>query len=48
LSRFESWVGQASKIVAAGYISAKAGGPKDAYFSKDAQESLTKTQEASC
>lgn len=42
---FESWVGQESKLLAAGYISTKAGGPKKAYFDSEAQDKITKVQE---
>ena len=45
LCRFESWVGQESKLLAAGYISTKAGGPKDAFFDKEAQDKIGKVQE---
>lgn len=44
LRRFESWVGQTAKVLSAGYIAYKAGGPKDAYFSKEAQEELHTAQ----
>ena len=37
---FESWVGQASKIAFAGYVTERAGGPKEAYFDKPSQEKL--------
>ena len=37
-------MGQTSKILAAGYISNKAGGPKQAYFSEDAQKQLHDVQ----
>ncbi len=43
--RFESWVGQESKLLAAGYISTKAGGPKEAFFDKEAQDKIGKVQE---
>ena len=42
---FESWVGQESKLLAAGYISTKAGGPKKAIFDKEAQNKIGKVQE---
>ena len=45
--RFESWVGQESKLLAAGYISTKAGGPKKAIFDKEAQAKIGKVQEVS-
>ena len=38
-------MGQESKLLAAGYISTKAGGPKDAYFDKEAQDKIGKVQE---
>ena len=44
LCRFESWVGQTAKVLSASYIAYKAGGPKDAYFSKEAQEELHTAQ----
>lgn len=45
--RFESWVGQESKLLAAGYISTKAGGPKKAFFDKEAQAKLGNVQDVS-
>ena len=42
---FESWVGQESKLLAAGYISTKAGGPKKAFFDKEAQDKIGNVQE---
>ena len=41
---FESWVGQASKIVFAGYVTERAGGPKEAYFDKPSQQALHDAQ----
>ena len=38
-------MGQESKLLAAGYITTKAGGPKEAYFDKDAQAKIGKVQE---
>ena len=38
-------MGQESKLLAAGYISTKAGGPKKAYFDSEAQDKITKVQE---
>lgn len=37
-------MGQTAKVLSAGYIAYKAGGPKDAYFSKEAQEELHTAQ----
>ncbi len=45
LCRFESWVGQESKLLAAGYITARSGGPKEAIFDKEAQGKIGKVQE---
>lgn len=33
-------MGQTSKLLAAGYVSNEAGGPKQAYFSKESQDKL--------
>ena len=38
-------MGQESKLLAAGYISTKAGGPKKAYFDSEAQDKISKVQE---
>ena len=38
-------MGQESKLLAAGYISTKAGGPKKAFFDKEAQDKIGNVQE---
>lgn len=38
-------MGQASKLLAAGYITYEAGGPKQAYFDKESQQSLHDVQQ---